>query len=269
MATDAQILPFDPQATLTETDVRAMVRLVGEVVASRHDHAEMKRMLMDGLGKLVHADAWVWCLGCEMEAGKMPVYLSMAHGGFDEKRYAGMLRAAAHPDLTWISETMIRDMREKNSQVTRLREQLAEKDALAVAGISTHMKEADIGPFLIVMRPIDERSVSTLGLYRRATEPPFTDRECRMAHIVLSEVPWLHEQGWPEDRGATVPKLSPRRMLVLNMLLEGKNRKHIASSLSLSAHTVASHQKVIYSHFGVNSQSGLMHRFRQGDGGDR
>jgi hypothetical protein len=40
-----------PEATLTETDVRAMVRLVGEVVASRHDHAGMKRMLMEGLGK--------------------------------------------------------------------------------------------------------------------------------------------------------------------------------------------------------------------------
>ncbi len=100
----------------------------------------------------------------------MPVYLSMDHGGFDEERYAGMLRAAAHPDLAWILETMIRDMREKNTQVTRLREQLAARDELAVAGIATHMKEADIGPFAIVMRPIDERSVSTLGLCRRAAD---------------------------------------------------------------------------------------------------
>lgn len=177
--------------TLLETDVRDMVRLVGEVVSSRHDHSVMKRQLMDGLCRLVEADAWVWCLGCEMEAGKMPVYLSMDHGGFDEARYAAMLRAAAHPDLTWISETMIRDMREKNTQVTRLREQFAARDELAVAGIATHMREADIGPFLIVMRPIDARSVSTLGLYRREPEPAFTERECRIAHVILSEVPWL------------------------------------------------------------------------------
>lgn len=262
-------VPADPGATLAEADVRSMIRLVGEVVASRADHAGMKRQLMDGLCNLVKADAWVWCLGCEMEAGKMPVYLSMAHGGFDEERYAGMLRAAAHPDLTWISETMIRDMREKNTQVTRLREQLAAKDEFAVAGIATHMKEADIGPFLIVMRPIDERSVSTLGLYRRAAEAAFTERECRIAHVILSEVPWLHEQGWPEDRGATVPKLSPRRQLVLNLLLEGRSRKDIAATLGLSEHTVATYQKDIYGHFGVNSHAALMHRFRQGDGGDR
>jgi DNA-binding CsgD family transcriptional regulator len=258
-----------PEATLAEPDVRAMVRLIADVVGSRHDHAGMKRLLMDGLCALVKADAWVWCLGCEMESGKMPVYLSMAHGGFDEERYAGMLRAAAHPDLTWISETMIRDMREKNTQVTRLREQLAARDEFAVAGIATHMREADIGPFLIVMRPIDERSVSTLGLYRRTAEPAFTERECRIAHIVLSEVPWLHEQGWPEDRGATVPKLSPRRQLVLNLLLEGRSRKEIAKTLSLSENTVATYQKDIYGHFGVNSHAALMHRFRHGDGGDR
>lgn len=261
--------PPEAEATLLETDVRAMVRLVGEVVASRHDHAGMKRMLMAGLGELVNADAWVWCLGCEMEAGKMPVYLSMDHGGFDAVRYAGMLRAAAHPDLTWISEAMIHDMREKNSQVTRMREQFAEKDALAVAGIATHMKEADVGPFLIVMRPIDERSVSTLGLYRREAEPPFTERECRIAHVVLSEVPWLHEQGWPEDRGATVPRLSPRRQLVLNLLLEGRSRKDVAAALSLSENTVATYQKDIYRHFGVSSHATLIHRFRHGDGGDR
>lgn len=259
----------NPEATLAETDVRSMIRLVGQVVSSRNDHAGMKRLLMEGLCDLVNADAWVWCLGCEMEAGKMPVYLSMAHGGFDEERYAGMLRAAAHPDLAWISETMIRDMREKNTQVTRLREQLAARDELAVAGIATHMKEADIGPFVIVMRPIDDRSVSTLGLYRRAAAPAFTERECRIAHIVLSEVPWLHEQGWPEDRGATVPNLSPRRQLVLNLLLEGRNRKDIADALSLSENTVATYQKAIYGHFGVNSHAALMHRFRQGDGGDR
>lgn len=178
----------EPESPLAESDVRSMIRLVGEVVASRSDHAGMKRLLMDGLCRLVGADAWVWCLGCEMEPGKMPVYLSMAHGGFDEERYAGMLRAAAHPDLVWISEEMIRDMRRKNSQVTRQREQFADENELAVAGIATHMREADIGPFLIVMRPIDGRSVSTLGLYRRAADPAFTERECRIAHIVLSEV---------------------------------------------------------------------------------
>lgn len=73
-----------------------------------------------------------------------------------------------------------------------------------------------------------------------------------MAHIVLSEVPWLHEHGWPEGRGATVPNLSlARRQLVLNLLLEVRSRKPIASALSISENTVATYQKDIYGHFGV------------------
>jgi DNA-binding NarL/FixJ family response regulator len=111
--------------------------------------------------------------------------------------------------------------------------------------------------------------VSSLGFYRRQHEPAFTERESRIAHIVLSEVPWLHEEGWPEDRAVSVPQLPPRSRLVLNLLLDGRNRKEIAASLSLSEHTIAGYQKSIYSHFGVGSHAALMRRFQLGDGGDR
>ena len=256
-------------ATLAESDVRAIVRLVGEVAGSRRDHAGMKRMLMDGLCELVGAGSWIWCLGCKVEAGQQPIYVSMSRGGFDDDRYASLLCASAHPDMAWISETMIREMLQKNSQVTRQREQLVGKNGLAGAGIASHLQAADIGPFVVVLRPIDDRSISTLGLYRRLSEPAFSERECRIAHIVLSEVAWLHEQGWPEDRGTTVPRLSPRRRLVLNLLLDGRTRKEISASLSLSENTIAGYQRDLYSHFGVNSHAGLMRRFQFGDGGDR
>ena len=40
--------------------------------------------------------------------------------------------------------------------------------------------------------------------------PRFGARDARLAHIVLSEIPWLHTAGLPEDRGQTAPALSPR-----------------------------------------------------------
>ncbi len=49
-----------------------------------------------------------------------------------------------------------------------------------------------------------------MGLYRAHGKPEFTPRDVRIAHIVLTEIPWLHEQGWPEDRGTSVPHLSRR-----------------------------------------------------------
>lgn len=262
-------VPAEPALTLCESDVRAMVRLIGEVVASRQDHATMKRQLMDGLCHLIDADAWIWMLGRQVQPGEQPIYLSMAHGGFSEERYSRLLQAAAHPDMAWLSETMIRDMLMKGAHVTRRRQQLANEEEFLTTGVSERLCAANIGPFILALRPIADRSVSTMGLYRRMNQPAFTGRETKIAHIVLSEVPWLHEEGWPEDRGAKVHGLSPRRLLVLNLLLEGRTRKDIAATLSLTENTVATYQKSIYQHFAVNSQASLMHRFRHGDGGDR
>lgn len=258
-----------PEGTLLESDVRDMIRLVGEVVASRKDHASMKRLLMDGLCRLIDAEAWIWMLGRQVQPGEHPIYVSMAHGGFSEERYSRLLQAAAHPDMAWLSEAMIRDMLAKGAHVTRRREQLAHEPEFLTTGVSERLCAADVGPFILALRPIADHSVSTMGIYRRMDQRAFTARETKIAHIVLSEVPWLHEEGWPEDRGATLPGLSPRRLLVLNLLLEGRARKDIATSLSLTENTVATYQKAIYRHFGVNSQAALMHRFRHGDGGDK
>jgi len=254
---------------LDEADVRAIVRLLGEVAASRRDGLGMKRMLMGGLLDLVGADAWSWSLGRDLEAGRQPTYVSMAHGGFDDERYGRLLCAAGHPDMARMSEALIGDMQERRSHITRAQQQFLVMDDYRACGFYPFMCEADLGPFMVSFRPIDESSVSTIAIYRRLDEADFTARESRIAHIVLSEIPWLHEQGWPEDRGATVPRLSPRTRVVLNMLLDGRSRKDIAAHLALSEGTVASYQKTIYRHFQVNSHAALMRRFQMGDGGDR
>ncbi len=81
-------------------------------------------------------------------------------------------------------------------------------------------------------------------------------------------MPWLHEQGWPDDRGTTVPQLSPRQRITLNLLLEGQSRKEIADQLGISINTVAGYVKDVYKHFHVQSHAELMGRFLHGDGGD-
>lgn len=193
----------------------------------------------------------------------------MAHGGIDEARYARLLLAAGHPDMAWASEALLGEMRRRAGHVTRMRQQIVAEADFAASALNSYLCDADIGPFIFSLRPIDDRAVSTISLYRRRDDPPFSERECRMVHILLSELPWLHEQGWPTDRGATVPRLSPRLRLVLNLLLDGRTRKEMATSLSLSEYTIAQYQKAVYSHFGVSSHTTLLKRFQMGDGGDR
>jgi DNA-binding CsgD family transcriptional regulator len=269
MTRDIGPTPDNAVPLLGEDDVREIVRLLGAVIVSRQDFSSVKRQLVEGLCQLIEADAWIWSLGCFVEPGAQPVYLAMAHGGFDEARYTRLLLAASHPDMAWTSEKMLAEMRAKGAHVTRLRQQVVDEAAFVASGVAAHLHEADIGPFIFSLRPIDDRAVSVIGLYRRQGAPAFCERDSRIAHILLTELPWLHEQGWPEDRGASVPRLSPRLRLVLNLLLDGRSRKEMAASLSLSEHTVAQYQKALYRHFGVTSHATLLRRFQMGDGGDR
>jgi len=224
---------------------------------------------MDGLCELIEADSWVWALMCQQGDGKPQVYVNFLHGGFDEERFALLLEALEHPDMSWVAQSFFQELKSKGTHITRTREQILGNDVYQQTKAINVWAKADVGPVMLSMRPLDEESGSSIAIYRRADAPPFTERQARMAHIILTEVPWLHLMGWPEDRGVTVPQLSRRPRIVLNLLLEGLDRKTIADRLDLSVHTVNDYCKEVYRHFGVNSQAALMSRFHRGNGGDR
>ena len=93
--------------------------------------------------------------------------------------------------------------------------------------------------------------------------------EARIAHILLTEIPWLHEQGWPEDRDVEIPRPTPRIRIILNLLLEGQTRQAIASHLNISLNRVQGYIREIYPFFGVESYAQPICRFQHGAEGDR
>ena len=78
-------------SSLAESDVRAMVRLLGDINAER-------RLLTDGLSKLVGATAWIWCMA-KLDPDKPPSFISLIHSGFEEDRFARCLLAINHPAM--------------------------------------------------------------------------------------------------------------------------------------------------------------------------
>jgi DNA-binding CsgD family transcriptional regulator len=253
---------------LDEADVRRMVRLVGEVVAVPGGHAEKKRFLMEGLCRLVDADAWVWGLSCQREPDQPQVYVSFVKGGFTEQTFVKFLEACEHPDMIELASRFFIELKEKGVHLTRARHQIADPAAIERSQAIAVWKEAKIGPTIMSMRPLDASSGSMTGLYRAHGKTEFTAREVRIAHIIFTEVAWLHEQGWPEDRGSSVPKLSRRQRLTLNLLTLGQSRKQIATNMKISVHTAQGYIKDVYRIFQVNSQTELMNRFHQGNGSD-
>lgn len=237
-----------------------MVRLVGEVAALRVDHASAKRHLMTGLTKLIDADCWTWMLGY-LHPEKDPVYVSIQHEGFSEDGYSRYLQAIEHPDMKGLTAPFAREVMSGSGLVTRLRQQIDAAGRFPETDAYPLWLEADLAPLMLSAKPLTGGSVSLIAVYRRAERDLFTERDRQIAHILLSEVPWLHATGWPEDFGVQTPSLSRKKRLVLNLLLEGYSRKIVADKLRLSQHTVSDYVKAIYATFGVRSQAELMRRF--------
>ncbi len=251
-----------------EDDVRNMVRLIGAVAALPGGHAEKKRFLMEGLCKLTSADAWFWALSCQREPSKPQVYVSVLTGGFSEKSMVKLLEAIEHPDMIPIASKFFSEVEEKKTHLTRLRFQITSREQFLRSGAHDAWKAANVGPTVMSLRPLDQQSSSVMVLYRHYDREEFSPRESRMAHIILSEVPWLHEQGWPEDRGVRVPSLSRRQRLALNLLILGRTRQQIAENMNISVNTAQGYIKEIYRFFSVSSHAELRHRFLQGNGRD-
>lgn len=254
---------------IAETDVRSIARLLGEVSAFEAAPAGKRRFLLDELCKLVGADSWVWALSRHPGNGKPQVYVNMLHGGFDDDRFTRLLKAIEHPDMSWVAKSFYGELERRKPPLTPSCEEALPVATFEQTVASELWRQADIGPVLLSTRPLDSESGSSIGLYRRYGAKKFSERECTIAHLILTEVGWLHETGWPEDREATVPQLPSRQRIILNLLLEGLDRKTIADQLGISVNTVAGYCKEIYRHFKVNSQAGLMARFYLGNGGDQ
>lgn len=230
---------------------------------------DKKRVLMDGLGRLIGADCWLWGRVPEVAVDCPPAYTSLSHGGLDEEALDRVLAASEHPAVGRLSSGFAMELRDRGAHLTRSRRQLDPEGAIESGPARELWQRAGIGDGMLSYRPLEGGGLSAVSIYRRCGRRTFSARETRMAHIVLTEVPWLHEAAWPEVAGGVeVPKLSPRRLTVLNLMLEGHARKEMATRLGISTHTLDGYVKDIFRHFRVHSQVELIARFRSGDGYD-
>ena len=252
---------------LSEADVRSMIRLVGDVAALRGGANEKRRVLMDGLIRLVEAHRWFWTLSSRelLKPGKRPLYTAVSHGGFEDGQFPKLLKAIDHPGSWGIFSSLTREIRQRDQHLTWTRRHMDSEDHFSRGEVKELWHEAGVGDLMISACPLPTGDLSAIGIYRQVGEEFFDSRAARIAHIVLAEVPWLHETGWSEDeKRALLPTLSPRRRNVLNLVLEGHSRKEMASSLGISVHTLDGYVKDIFRHFRVHSQAELIARFRSG-----
>lgn len=254
--------------SLPLSDVRQMVCLLGEVIAAPGGHSEKKQMLMDGLCHIIDASAWIWGVG-QHDPDHVPFYIAFNRGNIDESRFARLMEAVNHPEMQEFIRPFSEELATTGMHLTRLRQQINPTGSFTGSNAEKAWLRADIGPVMLSCKPLPGGGFSSIGIYRTAERELFTERESRIAHIVLTEVSWLHLTGWPDERGQSASRLYPRLRTVLNLLIEGWNRKQIADSLEISINTLNGYVKEIYRHFSVHSQAELLARLSRGNGGDQ
>lgn len=259
---------MDSPLTVNETDVRDIVRLLGDVAVLEGTLNEKRFALMTGLCSLIGADAWAWSIAAETRPGAHPAFSICLMDGIPENKFGSLLKAVEHPEMADLQIPFMSEFAKSGPQFTRIRHQFVDEARFRDCGALELWHQAGIDSLILSARHTRCGSVTAIGIYREVGRPAFSERESRIAHIVLSEVDWLHEDVMPNHPDEGVASLSPRLRQVLNFLLTGKTRKEIATELDLSIHTLGDYIKEIYQRFGVRSHPELLRRFFEGDGGD-
>lgn len=251
---------------LSVSDVRKMVKIVGEVAAMHGEIQVRRRAMMQALCELVEADTWMWTVSTGFRQGDNPMTLGFITEGLSDSELSALLEYANHTDPGPIENPPMLKALEPWSHVTTRRSDLLPDEAYYKSPqFEKFIKKIGIDHYIFSLYPLEHGVLSGIGLHRRLGKPDFTPRQKLITHIIVNEVDWLHRTDLPDHVGVEAPKLSPRRREVFAYLLMGWSRKRIASELGLTPNTVAGYQKDIYKLFGVTSQSELIVQFLQGD----
>ncbi len=252
--------------SLPMSDVRNIVRLLADVAILGGSLSDKRHALLEGLSKLIEADAWIWGISQDSESGSQPEYACIVKGGFSEEQFSAALAANEHPDMRKLCAPHFAEFAARPRPLTRRREQIIPDsvyEGTAVAGI---WRDAGVGPVILSFHPLEHGGASAIAICRRFDRAAFSPRESRIAHVILLEVPWLNFDIPDSDTPAY--RLGPRLRQVLNFLIQGASGKEIAWHLGISIHTVSGYCKELFQRFLVHSQAELVCRFSHGDGGD-
>lgn len=253
---------------LSFDDARAIVRLLGEVSAIDCDLIAQKRHLMEGLCTLIGAHSWAWATTFRFAPEEVPLNSGFLTGGFSAEQFAKFQEALEHPDTAILNARFTGEFEKKQTHLTRLRDQIDLEGYFPDSAVYPIWLAAGVEQVILSIRPSEKGTLSHVGVYRRPGATSFSIRESRITHIVLGEVPWLHDAVLSKTIGTKVTRLTPRQRITLNLLIEGQTRKQIAEHLGLSSHTVHGYVKDVFGFFRVHSQPELIAKFSNGDGGD-
>lgn len=256
------------EPVLLETDARAIIFLQSGIAGKGSDRSVLIAFMLGGLCELLGADKWVRILPASIGKNGFQAKSAVTHGGFSDMQFGDMLASVAVADPSADAlETFFQSKRIgcEGHLTCRLEDYDLHPSWLASpSGVLA--ANAGAGTFIRNISPADGAGSScTITLYRIPGSLPFTERERHIAHLLLSEVGWLHECVWTSlwyPAGVAAPRKS--LLQVISLMLAGLSRQEVSDKLGITMNTVNSYLKEIYRHYGVHSQLELIRVVSQG-----
>jgi DNA-binding CsgD family transcriptional regulator len=253
------------EAYLSEQDIRAIVRLLGEVAAIRTGHIDQKRYLLNGILRIVEGDVWVWTQGFSGSLDRPPAAIQLLDEGWrDDAQRTWFYRAISEEKHVHPGQTrMAAILGDKPEHHTALKQQLVTHEEFVTSeNYQQFYQHCGLSACIISYYPVSSVGhFSGIGVHRVAGKPDFTERDRRIVHLIASEIDWLHRAGVPESPAPSAVPLTQRQRQVLFFLLAGDSVKQVATKLELSTHTINDYVKVIHKHYNVGSRGELLAKF--------
>jgi len=253
--------------TLTEAEVRGVVRLLAEALTPDDGRPAKVRRLCNGLARMIGADGWL-CLRTRVAPGRPPVNIDFVYGGdMGSEQLAAWsarsLESAGRP----VEHPAMDRLLAAGRPFTATRPQLVADEAWDADPTRPPMRRAGLDELMYAWVPIerDQRGTLLSGgcLLRHTGRSAFNPRDAAITHLIFQESSGLHAAELPGEVEPLAESLTPRQRVVLAQLIDGCSARQIAANLGLSLHTANDHIKAIYKHFEVQSRAELMRRFMQ------
>jgi DNA-binding CsgD family transcriptional regulator len=250
-----------PASNLSAADVRALMRLVGELRELGEQPPQWRRHLLDSLDRLCGTRASlvgeVAVIGDPIGRTGVQVIHREEHGvsPHEEQRFEDDVIWNTHGPNDAISGTWNR----YEQSFTATRRQLVDDGVWYGSTVANErFRPFDCDDFIVSMVPLPAlRAMSSIKLFRAWGDPPFSARDCLLVELLAEDL----ARDWIEPAPVAAGRaLSPRMRQVLSLLAGGASEKEVAAALSLSTHTVHDYAKALHRAFGVRSRSELLAR---------
>lgn len=224
--------------------------------------ANRREQLVKQLAGWVGGDSgyWSWGRGIPLESTITPV--ATIATGFSKEQWLRFPEVALSDQIVRLFNQPIRELLKERDHVTVSRS-LIWNDAEWSSDhyVQNVVHSLDWDNWLISVRYLTSDTWASMTLFRSLGKPDFEPADLELVELVMSSVEWMKPRVSESVCPSTFVDLSPRLRSVMLLLLDGQSRKQIASSLSITLHTVNDHCKEIYHRFEVNSATELAARF--------